>query len=366
MLPWQPVVGGGAATTAGFGDANNTQALSAVSFGGDLYIGTYNENPLAEIWRSSNGTTWSFVSGTGFGAALDYGAYSMGVIDAALHVGTWGGFSGGADTRIWRLGTGGIWYQSNTDGFGDSGNSEPWAMEVFGGSLYVATANYPDGGEIHRSPSGFGWTQANVDGFGDGNNSAVTALEVFGSELYAATLNETTGVEIWHSTNGTSWAQSNTDGFGAAANIGAFAMATFGNAIYATTFNSSGLEVWRLDTDLLPMWIRVVDGGFGDAGNWGSHAMVVHQGALYVGTRRSDWSGTEVWRTQDGTHWSQVNSDGFGNGTNLAVLSFTEHDGALYAGLWSTDGCQVWRVVGPFFADGFESGGTAVWSTTVP
>lgn len=366
VLPWAPVVGGGATTAAGFGDANNTEALSAVSFGGNLYIGTYNEQPISEIWRSSNGTSWTLISGTGYGAALDYGAYSMGVIDSALHVGTWGGFSAAADTRIWRFGSGDIWYQVNTDGFGDNDNSEPWAMENFGGYLYVGTANYPDGGEIHRSPSGFAWSQANVDGFGDGNNSAISALEAFGLQLYAATLNETTGVEIWHSSNGTSWAQSNVDGFGAAANIGAFAMAVFGNAIYASTFNSAGLEVWRLSADGLPIWTRVVSGGFGDAGNWGSHAMVVHQGALYLGTRRNDWAGAEVWRTQDGAHWSQVSAAGFGSGSNLAVMNLTEHDGALYAGLWNPSGCQVWRVVGPFFADGFESGGTQVWSTTSP
>ena len=61
------------------------------------------------------------------------------------------------------------WQQVNIDGFGDSGNLDPFSMVVYKGYLHAGTTNETSGGEVWQY-DGSNWTQVNNDGFGDPNN----------------------------------------------------------------------------------------------------------------------------------------------------------------------------------------------------
>lgn len=366
LFAWEPVVGAGATTTAGFGDSDNRIAMSSAVFGSSLYVGCYNEMTGAEVWTSANGASWTQANTDNFGQNIvdhvNYGPYSMAVFSSQLYVGTWGGFSAADDTRMFRSSTGtSSWAQCNTDGFGDSDNAEPHALVEFNGLIYAGVANYPDGAEMMRSHNGANWIQVGSNGFGDTNNTEISAMATDGTTLYAATTNSTTGVEVWATTTGLDWDQVNSDGFGSTSNQAAYAMAVFEDALYVATYNDgSGLQVWRYLAAGVPAWTMVAGGGLGDSANLAAYSMTVHNGALYLGTWRS--GGGQVWRSQDGLSWSQWNAPGFGSSSNYAIMTLAEFDGMLYAGTARGSGAEVWRTTGPLFADGFESGHTSAWS----
>ncbi len=372
---WAPVVGSTATTSAGFGDTDNTIAMSSAVLDGELYVGTFNFMYGSEVWRSGDGYSWAQVNTDGFGgtnSANNVGAYSMEVFNGKVYAATWAsGYpsSPGAPTKVWRYDDLPAWPQVNSDGFSDSSNAEPWAMEVFPGTtpfLFVGVANYPDGAELWRAHNGVSWLKANIDGFGNVNNKEISSLAYFDGHLYAATRNDTTGLEVWRTdAPANDWTEVNAAaGFGGADYFAGNAMAVFDGYLYLSTFNAaSGGSVYRSSDGLV--WTEIVQsvGGFGDANNWGSYAMATYDGALYLGT--FNWTtGTEVWRTTNGTSWLQVNADGFGIQKNYGVISWSELDGVLYATLRNDDGCQVWRTA--LFADGFESGNTSAWSSWVP
>ena len=372
---WVPVVGSTAATSAGFGDTDNTIAMSSAVLDGEMYVGTFNFMFGSEVWRSTDGTSWTQVNTDGFGgtdSANNVGAYSMEVFNSKIYAATWAsGYpsSPGAPTKVWRYDDLPAWPQVNNDGFLESSNAEPWAMEVFPGTtpfLFVGVANHPEGAELWRAHNGVSWLQANTDGFGNVDNKEIASLTYFDGHLYAATRNDVTGLEVWRTdAPANAWAEVNgTTGFGGADHSAGTAMTVFDGYLYLSTFNfSSGGSVYRSSDGLAWSEIVQAQGGFGDANNWGSYAMAAHDGALYLGT--FNWTtGTEVWRTTNGTSWSQINADGFGIQKNYGVISWAELDGVLYATLRNDEGCQIWRTA--LFADGFESGGTTAWSASVP
>jgi len=180
----------------GFGDPNNSVGSLAV-FGDYLYAGTYNSFWGGEVWRSSDGTTWTQVNTGGFaGDPNNQAVSSLAVFGNYLYAGTFNGHITAA-AQLWRTPDGTTWTQVNADGFGDLDNVAVDSIAVFGDYLYAGTFNYSTGGEVWRSSDGTTWTQVNTDGFGEPNNSAVYSLAVFGNYLYAGTYNDSTGGEIW-------------------------------------------------------------------------------------------------------------------------------------------------------------------------
>ena len=119
-----------------------------------LYIGFQNSNTGAEIWQSSNGTTWS---------------------------------------------------QVYTSGFGDTHNQWPQLAE-YNGFLYVGFANdFTDtytgtGTQIGRSSNGSTWGQVVGNGFGNPNNGGSDTLVVFGDNLYSGVFNIDHGTGVWMTT----------------------------------------------------------------------------------------------------------------------------------------------------------------------
>ncbi len=363
-LDWEPVVGPGAVTAAGFGDANNTALLSAVVFNGQLYLGTFNQVTGAEVWRSADGTSWTQVNTDGFGHPENQGVYSMGTFLTYVFAGTWGGFTLGPPTRVWRSSSGTSWTQANVDDFGDTDNAEPLAMREFNGFLHVGVSNFPDGTEVWESINGFNWTAGSFNGFGDTDHQQTFDFAALGGYLYAGTENTVDGGRVFRTDGaGLDWSAVGSSGFGDSGNSAVRTLEVLDGTLYAGTWNgATGAEVWRSSNGTT--WSQANADGFGDTGNLGAVAMTAADGALYVGTYRAGGGG--VWASMDGTSWSQVGAAGFGLSGNFSVNVLVEHEGALYAGTSNGSGLQVYRTPTPLFLDGFESGGTTAWTATSP
>lgn len=300
---WEQVV------NDGFGDPQNDHIDSLEPFNGYLYASTamQNENHQGtEVWRSSNGTTWTQVNDDGFIGIPD-GRYNENFKDMVpFTVGstTWlcgGTMNWNVGAQVWCTTDGTTWVQKNQDGFGDVQNIKIWSTGVFNGRLYVGVDRYVtstqqylpgavwrtdgtaedgrwqwtkvfdatadnrvdiigpyngylyigfDGGngtEVWRSSDGTTWSQVNSDGFGDAHNERVIvdAGTIYNGALYLATLNQVTGAEVWRTTDGTTWTQVNTDGFGDANSISA-ELLPFNGYLYAWVTNYSvGQKVMR-------------------------------------------------------------------------------------------------------------------------
>jgi uncharacterized repeat protein (TIGR01451 family) len=319
---------------------------SLVVFDNHLYVGTWNSTTGGEVWRSSDGLSWTQVNSDGFGDARNTAVYSLAVFGGQLYAGTRNDTTG---CEVWRSSNGTSWTQVNADGFGDTNDSIP-SVAIFDNYLYMGTWNDPTGGEVWRSSNGTSWTQVNTDGFGNANNRAAWSMAVFGGCLYAGTTNGDTGAEVWRSDNGTSWTQVNADGFGDAHNRSATSMVVFDNYLYVGTWSnhsiSTGGEVWRSSNGT--SWTQVNTDGFGDASNVAAWTMAVFDNYLYVGA--SNWgTGVEMWRSAGVggppfTDWEQVSLDGFGDANNEDVMSMAVLGDQLYMGTWnSSTGTEVWR-----------------------
>jgi hypothetical protein len=345
---WGQVVGDGAGSGNGFGDADNYSTLSMAVFGSSLYVGTNGGLSGCEVWRSSNGTTWNPVNTDGFDDANNSGARSMAVFGSYLYVGT---FNWLDSCEVWRSIDGDTWDQVVGDedgdignGFGNARNRVASSMAVFGSYLYVGTWNPPDGCEVWRSSNGTTWNPVKTGGFSDANNWYASSMAVFGSYLYVGTQNDTGGCEVWRSNDGTTWNQVNTDGFdGDANNEDALSMAVFGSYLYVGTQNDTGgCEVWRSSDGTT--WNQVNNDGFDDANNITARSISIFGSYLYVGTG-NDTAGCEVWRSSNGTTWNPVNTDGFGDSNNSGAYAMPVFGSYLYVGTGNdTAGCEVWRL----------------------
>ena len=110
-------------------------SVPSLEVNGQLYAGTSNpDGQGAQVWRSSDGGTWSAASQMGFGIADPSNTSTItdlqvfaGKLDAST---SWGSAGG----QMWRSSTGTAWEQVADNGFGNSASSL-WTMTVFGGSI---------------------------------------------------------------------------------------------------------------------------------------------------------------------------------------------------------------------------------------
>jgi hypothetical protein len=326
----------------GFEDNNNTRITSATVFNNQLYVGTYNTTTGTEVWRTSDGISWSQSNTDGFDEDINNTtSYSMTVFNNQLYLGTYNTTTG---TEVWRTSDGTTWSQANTDGFGDGGNNEgSFSMIVFSNQLYVGTTNTIAGAEVWRTSDGTTWSPANTNGFGGGiSNVDCYALTIFNNQLYVGTGTASIGKVFRYSGSGTTWSQVNTNDFGDSTNGGVNQMEVFNNQLYAGVYNLNGTEVWRTSDGTA--WSQVNTDGFDGDGiniNYMSESMTVFNNQLYVGAR--NFTASEVWRTSDGIAWSQANIDGFGDVGNLMSGSSTVFNNQLYVGTGKgVGGGEVW------------------------
>jgi uncharacterized repeat protein (TIGR01451 family) len=279
---------------------------------------------------------WGQVNTDGFGDTYNQATYAMQVYGGDLYVGTVNSTTG---TEVWRL-NGSGWSQVNIDGFGDDRNTHTYCMATYGGSLFVGTWNMGNAAEVWAY-DGSAWSQSNSNGFENPNNLGVLSMAVYNGNLYACTMNQAQGCEVW-AYDGTTWSPSATGGFDTRNNGYCYNLATYNGDLYAGTMNySTGAEVWAFDGSA---WGQVNPDGFGDTNNL-CHSMLEYNGNLYVGTYNGA-VGSEIWQ-YNGSSWLQVNADGYGKGTaNVTSRSMTVYNDRLYVGTQNAAGGEVWSYDG--------------------
>jgi hypothetical protein len=133
----------------GFSDStNNRWSGGLVDLGSNLYVGTGYDTGIARVYSSTNGTNWSQVGSDGFGDSNNTEAISLAAFNGSLYAAATNSATG---VEVWRSTDGTSWNQVNIDGFGDSNNTNTtWhsSTAVFNNSLYLGTANSANGGEV--------------------------------------------------------------------------------------------------------------------------------------------------------------------------------------------------------------------------
>ncbi len=199
----------------GLGNLNNAGFTTFTSFNGMLYAAALNRIDGAEIWRSRTGNSgsWQRVASQGLSGGSPYFIItSLNTFKGQLYAGVEA--TAGTGAQVWRSSNGTTWTLVNNNGFGDVNNYQTGSSVVYRGQLYMTTRNDVTGAQLWRSSNGTTWIQVVGNGFGDINNLKIESLIMYANALYAAANNPVTGVELWRSTDGVNWTQINADGFG--------------------------------------------------------------------------------------------------------------------------------------------------------
>ena len=330
----------------GFGNGANNMVMGLEVWGDSLFASVSNWAEGGSVWwYDTSVPTWTQVSQPGFSAT--YTATNPAVIDLSLfnnqmYASTgWGDGAG----QLWRSSNGTSWTAVNTDGFGNGDNIALTAFGEFNGYLYLGTHNDTTGAEIWRSQTGNSndWTRAFSGGGDTANNQIVTSLLEFDGYFYVSLENDDEGVAIWRTNNGTNWSQANSNGFGDANNIWIGGFSEFDGYLYIGTRNdTTGGQLWRSGNGTV--WHKVIGDGFGDLNNTKIESAVSFNDALFVATTNVE-SGMEVWRSEDGLNFVQMNRDGF-DGSNTSTLwnaGTAVFQNELYIGTQNDDnGGGVW------------------------
>lgn len=292
------------------------------------------------VWRWELAAPVGFETGDGLGYQ-NFSVVAMQVFQNRLYVGTWNVDTG---AQLWRTRTGVVAPRTLDDWERvDPGSFKGYAvtsMAVLGEELYagIFTQAFPflyGGCRVWKSRDGRSWTQVNFDGFLDPFNSDVVSMAVYNGALYAGTENGYfyslfrvgTGTEIWRTTGGDppgalfNWTQVNRDGFALTGrnvrNENTTLLVCHGGFLYAGTINeTTGAELWRYDG---ARWEPVL---FDPLHSRNTQAVTYHSGAvfegdLYIGTT-NPFTGGELWRW-NGSVWSRVNVAGFGDQIGIAL-----------------------------------------------
>ncbi|KAA3665064.1 MAG: hypothetical protein DWQ04_02495 [Chloroflexi bacterium] len=339
---WKP------ATSYGFGSANNTFVMALETWGDSLFAGVANSTEGGSVWQyDADAATWTQVSEPGF--STTHAQKNSAIIDLALFNNQLYASTGWADPiqtgQLWRSSNGTSWSAVSTDGFGNSNNVALTGFGQYKGYLYLGTHNNTDGAQIWRSQIGNPgtWTKA-LSGGGDNiNNHIVTSFLEFEGYFYASFENDDEGITIWRTNDGVNWVQVNSDGFGDADNIWTGGLGEFNDYLYIGTRNdTTGAQLWRSSNGTT--WQQVVGDGFGDLNNIKIDTAVSFNNALTVVTK-NDETGMEVWQSEDGVIFTQVNRDGFDgkNSTTLWSSGTAVYQNKLYVGTATSDnGGGIW------------------------
>jgi sugar lactone lactonase YvrE len=329
----------------GFGDRQSAVFALDV-FNGQLYAGVSNTSTGVQVWRSSDGRTWSPTSELGFGLGTDI-SYILDttVFDGKLYVGT--GWRG-SNARIWRTSDANTWELVVDGGFGDPTNYGIGGFAVFSDTLYTIVSTLPGtkGFEIWRSSTGNSgdWIRVVSDGLGSITRDGIcTGRVVFNGYLYAGFRDPANGATIWRTNNGADWNQVNTLGFDDSRNTELTTGAVFNGRLYFGTRNdATGAQLWRSTNGTT--WESVLANGFGNPQNIKIEALTVWRDLLYAVTY-NNVTGMEVWRSSDSLNWTQIGQGGFGDSNNVGPLWSDGHiifNDALYIGTWNANGGELW------------------------
>ena len=338
----------------GFGDTQVMEMTALEAFNGFLYAGTHNlidPAPLfdgAQIFRSSDGTTWVPVTQPGFGNSHDIAPPAILdfiVFNNQLYAST----GRGNASQIWRSSNGTIWAPMDVTGFSDPDNVDITALAVYDGKIYAGVTNHVTGAQVWSSFTGDNnsWTQI-APAMPGTVPSAITGFAAFTLDggLYAAVESEAPA-QIWRSYGG-DWEIVVNDGFGDGNTLSTGGLTEFGGYLYVGAGNTTvGAQLWRTHDGTT--WEQTIDPGFGDRNNQTVETVFVFQNQLYVSVNNAV-AGMEIWRSTDGTLWEQANLNGFGDSNNSgtnegnATAVFL---GQLYVGTSNILGGELWRTVQP-------------------
>ncbi len=182
----------------GLSNPRNSAVRTFEVFSDTLFAGISNYDEGGEIWRSTDGLTWTQVLTGGFGSAERISVAALASFENHLYAST----TGGTGAQVWRCQAcdGSDWEKVVADGFGNRDNSQASALEVFDNHLYFVVGNLTSGLEVWRTGDGVNWEQLVAGGFGDSNNISTgwdNAVAVFNGSLYAGTWNSANGGEVW-------------------------------------------------------------------------------------------------------------------------------------------------------------------------
>ncbi len=344
---------------------NGWQRVADTGFGkGADYYGTYpfitftqyqswiistssSDTRRAEVYKSTNGTTWEQSGQSGFGEN-NFFIYATAIHDGMLYASTLHGTKG---SQIWRTWDTIGWEKVTDNSFGYGNQAIIFALTSFNGYLYAGVnemGNSGIGGQIFRSQNGKeGWTRVTTPGAGQPTVDSLTFTMVdFNNYLYVsyATLG---GGQIYRTKDGTNWEWVTGRGFDDPQNQDIFLGVELNGELYAGTdqLNLDGdfagsARVYKTSDGI--HWQRVVTPPNMNYQTWFLWPTVSYNGWIYFGTT-TQASGGEVWR-YNGSTWEQIADGGFGDHNSSFVYVGVVKDGFLYAGTQNTvSGGSIWR-----------------------
>lgn len=276
-----------AVVVAGFGDGV-TRINEFEIFGGLLYCGT--SSPAGgSVYRTPDGVAWTLVSPVGMGSASNADVTVLENFAGGLYAATRN--TGGGGAELWKSTDGTTWTTSiTTDGFGDVDNSAINDLEVSGSFIYAVTTNLSDGGNYVRISSGGAITVLVDDGFGDSSNKAFTALVVFFGQMYIATHNTADGYQIWSTPDDLGFYRRLDDGGGDHNNVLVSDLERFGDFMYVGVESvSEAFEVLRTDDG--HNYNQEDSDGFDDPGNFRANDFAQFGNKLWCGTSNPSGGG---------------------------------------------------------------------------
>ncbi len=343
---------------SGFGTKDNAAVSALEFFGGQLYAGTTNDLG-AQLWRTSDGDTWSLIPWPSTFSSYGHGVlFDMIVFNGQLYAGNGAWPVLGTTGEIWRTADGTKWERMAGAWEKNSNNAGVTNFATFGGGLYITTYNPNEGIEVYRSFSGNSddWTRVASASFGLKTAYPIaTGLTAFKDALYVALEGYAggPGMRVLRTFDGVTWVTANLPGFGNTDNYGAGGFAVHNGYLYVGTRNDvTGGQIWRTADGA--NWEQVGTSGFGSPLNYKIEGLVSAQGTLFAFSR-NDATGTQVWSSVTGTSWQPSNTPGFGSVHNKAVALWSNGSGALanqlFLGTFNQEvGGQVWSTTPPVVA----------------
>lgn len=313
--------------------------------GGDILnqTGSFLDSQGGEIWRLRTNTgEWSQV----FDAPSDseIGYRKMVEHNGALFAGSVDYENGG---RILTSTDGATWSELSGGPSNNANNKSVRAMHSHMGKLYVGTENDSDGAELW-SWDGADWEM--VQQFTDGS---VAEINTHNGELYVGTWNFdglTDGkFALYNSDNGSDFTDITPvfPGSDTLANVGVMQIQELDGELVLTTVNyRDGFTMLRSNDANDPnAWKVVTVDGLGDPDNKYGWSSTVIDDTMYLGTFNAGIEGGalaplpvpldgrgQLYQSTDGIHWEVVVDDGFGSPFNYGIRTLSHIDDKLYAG----------------------------------
>ncbi len=300
------------------------QAVASFKVGETSYLfaSAYNSlTQVAELYRMDSNGNWSLVMNDGFGDPHNQAIGDLFVFEDGLYASTWNATSGG---QLYRTTDGTTWTQVGLPDL-DTWDAEIDVMQDFDGKLYIGSAVYGGGAPPHGARiiacdmSGPSADCSKVFEATDSSTNAVLSMAVMGNWLYAG-MASAAGGQIYRclntacSTTG-DWQQVFTDGkwHRPQPTPGCLPWRVYNvggtDQLFAGVANAaSGARVYEsaCNDTRCPGWTQVNPDGFGSDKNSDVNAFKVYGDAgKLLAITHNETTGLQIWG-YDGTDWSPL------------------------------------------------------------